>query len=218
MTNKGLKCCAGLFLPLVLYLGGCAQITGGETLRTLPSAQDLESQAVEASQEYLIGPRDALRITVWNHPELTVDDLVVRLDGKISFPLLDDVQAAGLTPTALKSVISERLDQFVTTPLVTVVVLEINSKMVYLIGEVAREGPIVFRSNMRVLDALSTAGGFNQFAGKSRVKVIRERNGAEPFEFIFDYDEFVNGENLEQNVLLLPGDRIVVPPEQPFPW
>jgi polysaccharide export outer membrane protein len=221
MSKEGFRRSAGFLVCLCLCLGGCAELSGlfqDETLRGLPSAQDLESQAVELTQAYVIGPRDRLRITVWNQPELGVDGLVVRLDGKISFPLLDDVQAAGLTPTELKSVITDRLEEYVSAPHVTVVVLEINSKLVYLIGEVAREGPIVFRSNMRVVDALSMAGGFNEFAGKSRVKIIRERDASQPLEAIFNYEEFVEGKNLQQNILLLPGDRIVVPPERPFVW
>ena len=202
-----------LLIGLGVWLLGCAG-----SLRGLPSAQDLESQGVEARQEYRIGPRDVLQITVWKQPELSVGDLVVRLDGKISLPLVDDVQADGLTPQELKAVLTERLSEYITAPHVTVVVREMNSKLIYVIGEVAREGPIVLRSDMRVLDALAVAGGFEEFAGRDRVKLIRERNGSGPVEFIFDYEEFVEGKNLEQNILLLPGDRIVVPPERVFSW
>ncbi len=208
VTLKGV-----LLIGLGVWLLGCAG-----SLRGLPSAQDLESQGVEARQEYRIGPRDVLQITVWKQPELSVSDLVVRLDGKISLPLVDDVQADGLTPQELKAVLTERLSDYITAPHVTVVVREMNSKLIYVIGEVAREGPIMLRSNMRVLDALAVAGGFREFAGKDRVKLIRERNGSGPVEFIFDYEEFVAGKNLEQNILLLPGDRIVVPPERAFSW
>ncbi|MFQ5515614.1 MAG: polysaccharide biosynthesis/export family protein [Myxococcota bacterium] len=209
-------------LGLALMLSGCGlsglPFFGGDNQRVLPSAEDLESQAQEAGRDYVIGPRDRLLITVWNQPELNVGELVVRLDGRISFPLLDDVQASGLTPLALKGEITRRLEEYVRAPHVTVVVTEINSKLIYVLGEVVREGPIVYRARMRVVDALSTAGGFNQFAGKKHVKVIRDRNGDAPLEFTFNYDEFVRGKNLEQNILLLPGDRIVIPPESPFPW
>ena len=203
-----------------LVLGGtaCSLIFPADNLRSQPPAEELDRLVVERNQAYAIGPRDVLNISVWDQPDLSVDRLVVRLDGKISFPLLDDIQAAGLTPTELKAVISERLNEFVTSPYVTVVVVEINSKIIYVIGEVASEGPIVYLTNMRVIDALSTAGGFNAFAGKRRVKIIREYNGSQPTEFLFDYEDFVRGEDLSQNILLLPGDRIVIPPEKPFPW
>ena len=206
--------------PLVMVMVGLGMWLVGCTsnLRELPTAQELDSHAVDATHEYEIGPRDVLRITVWNQPNLNVAELVVRLDGKISFPLVDDVQAAGLTPEALKAALTERLSEYITAPHVTVIVREINSKLIYVIGEVAREGPIVFRSDMRILDALATAGGFRPFAGKDRIKLIREQNGSGSVEFIFDYDQFVEGESLDQNVLLLPGDRIVVPPERPFSW
>ena len=199
-----LGCIAATFL-------GCA-----ETLRELPSAAQLDSQARQAEQEYRIGPRDVLQINVWRQPELSAPEVVVRLDGKISLPLVDDVNASGLTPIELKEILRERLSEYVSAPHVTVIVRQINSKLIYMLGEVAREGPIAFRSSMRVLDALSLAGGFGQFADTDRVKVIRERNGAGPVEFVFDYDEFVSGESLEQNILLLPGDRIVVPAQSSF--
>lgn len=202
-----------LLLALGAWLLGCAS-----SMREVPSAPDLESHALEASQDYRIGPRDVLQISVWKQPELSIKDLVVRLDGKISFPLVDDVQAEGLTPHELKAVLTERLSEYVTAPHVSVVVREINSKLVYVIGEVAREGPIVYRSDMRLVDALAVAGGFGQFAGRNRIKLIRDQNGSGPVEFIFDYGAFVAGNNLEQNILLLPGDRIIVPPERPFSW
>lgn len=213
MTKSWMKRSGVLLLGLSLWLLGCAS-----TLRELSSADALESYATDATQEYKIGPGDVLQITVWKQPELSVRELVVRLDGKISFPLVDDVHAEGLSAQMLKAVLAERLSKYITAPHVTVVVREINSKLVYVIGEVAREGPIVFRSKMRIVDALAIAGGFRQFASRDSIKLIREYNGSGPVEFIFDYDAFVAGKNLAQNVLLLPGDRIVVPPERLFSW
>ncbi len=213
MTKSWMKRSGVLLMGLSLWLLGCAS-----TLRELSSADDLESYATDATQEYKIGPGDVLQITVWKQPELSVRELVVRLDGKISFPLVDDVHAEGLSAQMLKAVLAERLSKYITAPHVTVVVREINSKLVYVIGEVAREGPIVFRSKMRIVDAIAIAGGFRQFASRDSVKLIRELNGSGPVEFIFDYNAFVAGENLDQNVLLLPGDRIGVPPERLFSW
>ncbi len=194
-----------------LLLGGCA-----ETLREQPTVQELESRAVEKQQEYVIGSGDNLSISVWQQQELSLDSVVVRLDGKISVPLLDDVVAEGLTPTQLKAVLTEQLTEFILEPQVTVVVRQINSKRIYIIGEVNREGPIALASGMRVVDALSVAGGFRTFAEKNRIKIIRNQNGGPPVEFVFAYDDFVDGKNLEQNILLLPGDQIVVPEQTPF--
>ncbi len=177
---------------------------------------ELESYARESIQEYIIGPYDQLAISVWQQPGLTLDEVVVRLDGKISLPLLDDVHAAGLSVAELKQVITERLSEFILEPSVTVVVRQINSKEVYVLGEVARVGPVRLRGGMRLVDALATAGGFRPFAEKREVKVIRQLNGSEPVEFLFDYRAFESGEDLGQNILLLPGDLIVVPEQSPF--
>jgi len=202
-----------LLAVAALGLAGCAG-----NLRTLPPADELDSQAVELSSQYVIGPTDTLKVSVWRQAELSVDSLVVRLDGKISLPLLDDVQAAGLTPMELKQVVTERLSDYVADPTVTVVVRQSNSKMVFVIGEVARQGPIMVRTDFRIVDAISSAGGFAPFAGKKNVKVIRSANGGDPVEFRFNFEKYVAGQDLEQNILLLPGDRIVVPEESPFWW
>jgi polysaccharide export outer membrane protein len=193
-----------------LALAACAG-----SAREQPSAEQLETVAVESQEEYVIGPRDVLTIVVWKEPELSLARVEVRLDGKISVPLIDDVQAAGLTPVQLKEDLTTRLKEYVTAPTVTVVVASVGSKLVYVIGEVTREGPINMQPEMRVLDAIGLAGGLNPFAGRTRIKVIRAR-GTAPSEFTFDYDRFVDGEDLAQNILLIPGDTIVVPEERPF--
>lgn len=200
-----------LALAAALMLGACSS-----TQRALPSAAELDTQASHREDDYHIGAGDVLAISVWRQPELSLPEVVVRSDGRISVPLVDDVDVEGKTPDALKAELSDKLAEFVTAPHVTVVVRQINSKLVFVIGEVKREGPMGLRRGMRVVDALSTAGGFTAFAGKGNIKLIREQNGSGPAEFVFDYNEFVRGENLEQNVLLLPGDRIVVPDDSPF--
>jgi polysaccharide export outer membrane protein len=193
-----------------LALAACAG-----TAREQPSAEQLETRAVEASEDYVIGPRDVLAVVVWREQEISLPKVEVRLDGKISVPLIDDVQAAGLTPLQLKAEITERLKEFLTAPVVTVVVSSVGSKLVYVLGEVTREGPIGMQPEMRVLDAIALAGGVNGFAGKSRIKIIRKQ-GSAPAEFNFDYPGFVDGRDLAQNILLLPGDTIIVPEERPF--
>ncbi len=159
--------------------------------------------------DYVIGAADQLRIDVWKNDELNVS-VPVRPDGKISLPLLDDVQAAGLTPLELKEVLTESLREYVENPDVTVIVSEVGSPQVFLLGGIARQGPIGLTRNLRVLDALSVAGGFTQFADRSDVRVLRRTaNGL--VEHRFDYDAYLDGEAPDGNFLLQPGDTIVVP-------
>jgi polysaccharide export outer membrane protein len=207
MTPRPIRAAAAF---AALALAACASTT-----RELPSAEALESAALQAQSEYVIGPYDTLTIAVWREPELSLPRVEVRLDGKISVPLLDDVQAAGKTPMQLKADITERLREFVSAPQVTVVVASVGVRNVYVLGEVVREGAYPVLPKMRVIDALALAGGVSAFAGKSRIKVIRQ-SGPAPAEFVFDYDAFVDGTNVAQNILLLPGDQIVVPEERPF--
>ncbi len=185
------------------------------TVREQPTAAQLEESASVASAEYVIGANDTLAISVWREQELSLPNVDVRLDGKISVPLIDDVQAAGLTPTQLKDSITEKLKEYVSAPQVTVIVTRVGSKQVSVLGEVARQGPIPLQPAMRVSDALAFAGGFTPFAGKARVKIIRGQ-GQPPAEFTFDYDAYVNGNDVAQDILLLPGDKIIVPEERPF--
>ncbi len=203
---------AKILLPslFALALAACAQ-----NVRNQPSVQELEENAAAAQADYVIGAQDTLAINVWKEQELSLNGVEVRLDGKISVPLIDDIQAAGLTPTQLKDAITEKLKEYVTAPQVTVIVTRVGSKNVYIMGEVTREGAISLQPEMRVLDALAISGGFSPFAGKNRIKIIRG-HGSPPAEFTFDYDAFVDGKDVAQNILLLPGDQIIVPEERPF--
>ena len=201
--------CALITLPLAALLG-CAS-----TMRQEPTAEQLEETASAAQQEYVIGANDTLAINVWKEQELSLSQVEVRLDGKISMPLLDDVQAAGLTPNQLKASLTDRLKEYVAAPQVTVIVVRVGSKVVYVMGEVQHEGVLNLQPQMRVLDALAISGGFTPFAGKTRVKIIRQ-SAPNAAEFNFDYDAFVDGSNVAQNILLLPGDQIIVPEERPF--
>ena len=129
--------------------------------------EELEEGAAAAQADYVIGAQDMLAINVWKEEELSLNGVEVRLDGKISVPLIDDIQAAGLTPTQLKDAITEKLKDYVTAPQVTVIVTRVGSKNVYMLGEVTREGAIPLQPEMRVLDALAISGGFSPFAGKT---------------------------------------------------
>jgi polysaccharide export outer membrane protein len=157
--------------------------------------------------DYVIGAGDNLTIQVWKNPELSVA-VPVRPDGKISVPLLDDVQAEGFTALELKEVITRDLGEYVTNPDVTVVVGGVN-KRIYMLGQIGRQGPIALSSDLRVTDAISAAGGFGPFADKKNVKVIRRSENGE-VEYRFNYDAYVAGKAPGTNLLLVPNDTIVV--------
>ena len=161
------------------------------------------------TEDYKIGAQDVLRIDVWKEAELT-RTVPVRPDGKISLPLLNDVQAAGLTPTQLSNVISEGLKKFINSPQVTVTVNEINSRRVYVTGEVAHAGAFPLLPNMTVLQALSSSGGFTQFAKVKGIYVLRIEDGKQ-VKHPFNYKGVLAGRKQEENIALQPGDVIVVP-------
>jgi polysaccharide biosynthesis/export protein len=159
--------------------------------------------------EYKIGAQDVLRIDVWKEDQLT-RTVPVRPDGKVTLPLLNDVQAAGLTPMDLAGVIMERLKEFINNPQVTVSITEINSRRVFVTGEVTRSGAFPLLPNMTVLQALSSSGGFTQFARTKKIYVLRVEDGKQ-VRLPFNYNDVVRGKKTEQNILLQPGDLIVVP-------
>jgi len=160
-------------------------------------------------EPYVIGIPDRLRVVVWQNPEISVE-VPVRRDGKISVPLVDDVQAEGLTPEELKEVLTEALAEYVTAPDVTVIVMETLSHTVTVVGGVVRSGQIPLTREMRVLEAISIMGGFNVWARKNSVKVIRSE-GERTAEYVFNYGAFSAGKAPDSNILLRPGDTVVVP-------
>ncbi len=170
-----------------------------------------ETKAVQASDDpaYVIGAQDVLDISVWKEPDIT-RTVPVRPDGKISLPLVRDIQAAGFTPMQLERLIAEKLQKYVTDPQVTVIIKEINSRRIYILGEVNRSGAFTLLPNMTVLQALSGAGGFTQFASLKEIYVLRTEGGKQ-VKYPFNYKEVVRGETPRQNYLLKPGDTIVVP-------
>src|SRR5208283_1731355 len=169
-------------------------------------APDKPNSVVPSSQtgpEYVIGPEDVLHVAVWKEADLSAT-LPVRPDGKISLPLLNDVQAAGLTPQQLSASLTEKLKKYIADPRVTVVVATINSKRIYLTGEVVHSGAMPMLPNMTVLQALSSAG-LSQFANTKRIYVLRTENGKQQ-KLPVNYQKLVKGEQIEQNYLLQPGD------------
>jgi polysaccharide export outer membrane protein len=165
------------------------------------------SEAGTAS-DYVIGADDTLHISVWKEPDLS-ETLPVRPDGKISMPLLNDVTAAGLTPLQLKDSITEKLKKYIADPRVTVVVTAMNSRRVFVTGEVVHSGPMPLLPRMTMLQALSQAG-FTQFANLKSIYLLRTENGKQE-KLPFNYKEVVKGNHPEQNIVLKPGDTLVVP-------
>jgi polysaccharide biosynthesis/export protein len=195
----------------MVVIGSIALTQDAPAQSAAVSASGKSTNAASNSQtgpEYVIGPQDVLHIAVWKEADLTAT-LPVRPDGKISLPLLDDVQASGLTPKQLADSVTEKLKKYIADPRVTVVVTEINSKRIYVTGEVLHSGATPMLPNMTVLQALSSAG-LNQFANTKRIYVLRTQNGRQQ-KLPVNYRKLVKGEQIEQNYLLQPGDTIVVP-------
>ena len=160
-------------------------------------------------EEYRIGPEDVLSISVWkNEPMSRV--LPVRPDGMISLPLIDDVMAAGLTPAELRNVLAQKLAEYVPSPAVTVIVNDVKSFKVSVIGEVIRPARYELKSRTSVLDILALAGGFNQFAARNRVVVLRQE-GDKKVRIPFNYNRVTAGASDEENLYLRPGDIVLVP-------
>ncbi|MBC8340888.1 MAG: polysaccharide biosynthesis/export family protein [Proteobacteria bacterium] len=158
---------------------------------------------------YVIGVTDVLGITVWKNPELSTA-APVRPDGKISVPLLDDVQAEGLTPQELKEVLTEALSEFIAAPDVTVSVREMNSQAIYLLGEgVQGNGALSLRKEMRVLEAIATMGGFTIWAKKNNIRILRKTQSGIT-EYSFNYGAYMAGKAPNSNIVLQAGDTIVV--------
>jgi polysaccharide export outer membrane protein len=163
---------------------------------------------VPAGNDYIIGADDALHISVWKETDLT-ETVPVRPDGKISMPLIGDVPAAGMTPKQLQDSITEKLKKYIADPRVTVVVNAMNSRRVFVTGEVVHTGAVVLLPNMTVLQALSSAG-FTQFANLKAIYVLRMENGKQ-VKYPFNYRDVVKGKHTEQNIPLKRGDTVVVP-------
>src|SRR5271165_6024751 len=194
----------------VLLTGSIAWAQDAPAQPAPSAASDTNANATASAQSaatYIIGPEDTLHIAVWKESDLTAT-LPVRPDGKISLPLLNDVQASGLTPQQLADSLTEKLKKYIADPRVTVVVTSINSKRIYLVGEVLHAGAIPMLPNMTVLQALSSAG-MTQFANTKRIYVLRTENGKQQ-KLPVNYRKLIKGD-VSQNYVLQPGDTIVVP-------
>ena len=170
-----------------------------------------------APSEFFLGPEDVLKVTVWKSPDLS-GEVTIRPDGTITMPLIGDVPAAGLTANVLAKRIADRLTEYMSAPIVTVQVKEVNSYFIYVLGEVVKPGKYPLKSYANVMQGISLAGGFAPFANKNKIKVLRNVNtGSEGHEekhqiqIPVRYDDILKGTAVPGNFVLLSGDVIVVP-------
>jgi polysaccharide export outer membrane protein len=200
-------------LRIVLIVTVCVAVARAQEPSTPSTSASSVAKAsapqAPADADYKIGPQDLLRVDVWKEPDIS-RTIPVRPDGKISLPLLNDVQAAGLTSMQLAGVIREGLTKYITSPQVTVTVTEINSRRVYCTGEVLKPGALSLLPNMTALQAISSCGGFTQFAKVKGIYILRVEGGKQ-IQHPFNYKDVIKGKKPEDNILLQPGDVIVVP-------
>jgi len=151
-----------------------------------------------------------LQISVWKEPEVCVQGVIVRPDGKISVPLIKEIEVAGMTPPQVEKMVTDKLAKFYTDANVTVVVTTIGAKKIYVTGGVRKEGPVPYAFGMTVMQAISEAGGLTDYAKRKKIYILRSENGIQ-YRLDFNYDEVVKGIRMDQNILLMPGDTVVVP-------
>ncbi len=160
--------------------------------------------------DYVVGPEDVLGVTFWRERDMSAD-VVVRPDGKVSLPLLNDIDVAGLTPEQVRQRVTESAKKYVEEPNATVVVKQINSRKVYITGNVERPGTFPLLRPTSVLQLIAMAGGLREFAKSGDITVVRINERGQQESFPFNYDDMKNRKNLSQNILLKPGDTVIVP-------
>ena len=206
-------------LMVLVLLTGAVAVADAQTSTAPPAAAPAakpagETQAAPDLGEYRIGPEDVLQISVWRNDAMS-RTVPVRPDGRISLPLLNDVEAGGLTPAELRDSLIKKLTEYMPNPEVSVIVLEARSFKVSVIGEVIRPGRYELRSATTALDVLAAAGGFSSFANRTKIVVLRPTSttigdNAAPMKRIpFNYNRVSGGE--QENIYLLPGDIVLVP-------
>jgi len=195
-----------MVLALALVCAACGTLLAAPAPLREPQA----AAPVEEGAAYTIGVGDILGIHVWKDADLSRPNVMVRPDGKISLPLVGDVQAAGLAPSALSSIVTQKLKDYVTDPHVTVIVEAINSYRVYMLGHVIKSGVYTFQNPTRLVEAIASAGGFDQFADTSHIIVLSSRGGGQTRVEV-EFKKIVSGARLEDNIILHPGDTVIVP-------
>jgi len=200
-----------VLIPIACLLLGLTVGAG-----TLPAADKKASQtkqiwsAKESQKVYRISAGDILEITTWKEPDLSRQEILVRTDGKISFPLLNDVQAAGLTPLEMKRNMEAGLKDFISSPFVTVHVRNPESQKIYILGEVQNTGEYPLTKNLTVLQAFALAGGFTEWASKKEIILLRNEGGKDKI-YRINYKEITKGKDFSYNIRLKADDTIIVP-------
>ena len=197
--------------PAVYAADGLEQVnsTGqSEATRETPTPS-VAMESATLPPDYVIGAEDLLTIVFWRDKDMS-GDVIVRPDGKISLPLLNDVPAAGLTPEQLRLQVIEMASRYVQDPNATVVVRQINSRKVFITGEVEKPGPYALAGPITVLQLIAIAGGFREYADREKIIVMRN-DGGRPTAYRFNYREVIKQKNIAQNIELKPGDTVVVP-------
>jgi len=184
--------------------------SGAQDRKTASPADAAARAAVTPAPNYVIGPDDVLSVVFWRDKDLS-GDVVVRPDGKISLPLMNDVQAGGLTPNQLRDAVAAMARQYVEDPNVTVVVKEIKSRKVFITGMVEKPGPYPLNGPTSVVQLISLAGGLKEFTDGKKILIMRTDKSGRQTAHLFNYQKVVGGKNLEQNIELQPGDTVVVP-------
>jgi polysaccharide export outer membrane protein len=169
----------------------------------------IDTETLAPDFVYVIGPEDILNIYVWKQPNLSLT-VQVRIDGKISMPLINDVQAAGMTPEQLKDEITGKLSRYIEEPTVSVIVETINSLKIIISGSVMSPGVYKIRNAINMLEAITLAGGLGEWANPKKIKVIRKEGDVEK-TFEINYNKFITGKEPKQNITIFPGDTIIVP-------
>jgi polysaccharide export outer membrane protein len=183
--------------------------TYSQESKEVPLKKQSQAEVIADSDHYVIGPEDVLYIHVWREESLS-RTIPVRMDGKISIPLIDEIQAAGLTPLQLKEVLIQGFKKFIDTPSVSVVVMEANSFKVYVSGQVRTPGVYRLRSETTLLQIIPMAGGFTDWANQKKILVIRKENAKEK-RITVNYKKILEANDPGSNIILKPGDTIIVP-------
>ena len=197
---------------IVLCAALSAPADARQALGAAERAYDGNSAAVASTavpSDYVIGPEDVLSIVFWREKEMSTD-VVVRPDGKISVPLLKDVQAAGYTPEQLTATLVDAASKYIAHPNATIIVKEINSRKVFVVGQVAKPGGFPLTGDMTVLQVIALAGDVLEYAKAKDIVVVRKEDGGER-RYYFNYKDVLKGRNAEQNIVLKPGDTVIVP-------
>ena len=194
------------FLAWSLAVAFLAGTAGCQYFR---AEEPLPGSATTVPGEYRVGPSDVLGISIWRQPDLSLGGVPVRPDGKISIPLAGEIEVAGLTALEINEVVTERLKEYVAEPQVTIMVVQVNYPVVFIIGEVNRPGPIPIRQNTTMLQAISLAGGFTTFADRDDIHIVR-REGGRNYRIPFDYEDAIKAKEGNEDLYVRPGDVIVV--------